>query len=147
MKVLKGKPIVRCLFASATLGALLILSASRVGSSKASGTAQLDFRARSALRSLPVTGIKRLGGETVEILYRNDYEKNITAVVFSVGPSNYIRRDYIYAELEPHQRLTPGATDDLLHHIETAAIIGALHGCASSRQSDLEYQRACIPFM
>jgi hypothetical protein len=106
------------------------ISVFKVGSSKASATIQLDVKARSLLPNLPITSTRQIGRRTFEAIYRNDSDKDITAVVFSVGPSKFIRRDYVVAEQEKDQKLAPGASDSLLHTVDPLSgdvvIIGVL---------------------
>jgi len=97
---------------------LLAISAVRVGSSTASVGSQLDIKARSLFPKLLVTSVTQVDPRTVRVWFRNDYDKDITAIVFSLGPGSTIRRDYLVAEAEEQQRLGPGATDDLLYTVE-----------------------------
>src|SRR5215831_3851561 len=105
MARLVAKQSFRCMLVFLALLMVVSISNFRVGSSKASATIQLDVKARSLLPKLPITSIKQIGRRTFEAIYRNDYDKDITAVVFSVGPSKFIRRDYVVAEQEKDQKL------------------------------------------
>jgi hypothetical protein len=130
MKRLKAKQVFRCVLVLLPLCMAVSSSVFKVGSSKASATIQLDVKARSLLPKLPITSIKQIGSRTFEATYRSDYEKDITAVVFSASPLRFIRRDYIVAEQDKDQKLRSGASDNLLHTVDPLSgdvvITGAL---------------------
>jgi hypothetical protein len=54
--------------------------------------------------------IEHPGKYVLEAVLRNDYKKDITAVVSSVGMNSF-HMDYVYAERESSQKLAPGKSD------------------------------------
>jgi len=110
-----------------------------VRSSRASATGQLDIRASSLFRKLPIISVRQIGPRTVQVIFRNDYEKDITALIFSVGASKVIRRDYILAELEKDQRLSAGAADNLVNTVDPLSrdiVISGVLFSDGSREGD-----------
>ena len=70
---------------------------------------------RSLLPKLEITEVKPVSADTVRFVVRNGYDKDITAVITTLGPGRVIRRDYITAELDKYQKLASGASDDFLY--------------------------------
>jgi hypothetical protein len=68
---------------------------------------------------LEILKTKMLGPNVLQVIMKNGYSKNITAVVAFLGDEKVTRRDYIYAELEENQKLSPGATDEILYTIDS----------------------------
>src|SRR5213075_3215563 len=59
---------------------------------------------RSLVSKLEIVRSKMIGPNTLQVMMRNGYQKDITAVVASMGDEKTIRRDYVYAELERDQK-------------------------------------------
>ncbi|MGA9769603.1 MAG: hypothetical protein WBV94_11220 [Blastocatellia bacterium] len=86
------------------------LSDFRVNASKT----QLEFSVKSPFPELEIIQANLLGLGTVQVIMRNGYKKDITAIVTAVGKDTTVQRDYIYAELEPNQKLSAGGSDKFL---------------------------------
>ena len=99
---------------------LVALSSFKLDGFRASASKkQLDSTVRSLFPELEITEVKQLGEYTLQVIVRNGFKKDITAVVASVGEYSVdkykiVRRDYIPAELEKDQKLSSGASDDFL---------------------------------
>src|ERR1041384_513451 len=63
---------------------------------------------------LEIIQIKRHPNDVLEVIIKNGYPKNITAIAASTEAGQTFNTDYIYAESEINQRLAPGATDMFL---------------------------------
>ncbi len=61
---------------------------------------------------LEIVEIKEVAKELFHVTIKNGYAKNITAIAATAGEEQSFRKDYIYAELESHQQLASGASDD-----------------------------------
>jgi hypothetical protein len=81
--------------------------------------AQLNGTVKSLVSNLEIVQSKMIGPNTLQVIMRNGYKKDITAVVASIGPEKVSRRDYIYSELEQDQKLSPGAADEFLYTIDS----------------------------
>lgn len=81
---------------------------------------QLNPSVRSLVSELEIVQSKMIGPNTLQVIMRNGYQKDITAVVASIGDEKTIRRDYVYAELERDQKLSPGAADEFLYSIDSS---------------------------
>jgi hypothetical protein len=92
------------------------------GSSIESDTAPKQFNpsVNSAVSQLEIIQMKMLGPNVLQVTMRNGCSKDITAVVASIGPTKVTRTDYIFAELEQDQKLSPGATDKFLYTIDSS---------------------------
>src|ERR1051326_3021623 len=75
---------------------------------------QLEFSVKNPFSELEIIQANLLGPGTVQVIMRNGYKKDITAIVTAVGKDITVQRDYIYAELEPNQKLSAGASDVFL---------------------------------
>jgi hypothetical protein len=74
---------------------------------------------QSLASKLEVVQTKMLGPNVFQVIVKNGYSKDITAVVAFLGDEKVTRTDYIYAELERDQKLSPGATDEFLYTIDS----------------------------
>ena len=77
-------------------------------------TKQFNPTVRSEVTKLEIIQTAMLGPNTLQVIMRNGYKKDITAIVTAVGKDITVQRDYIYAELEPNQKLSAGASDVFL---------------------------------
>jgi len=97
---------------------LVALSSFKLDSFRASASKkQLDSTVKSLFPELEITEVKQLGEYTLQVIVRNGFKKDITAVVASVGPYSVdkytiVRREYLVAELEKDQKFSSGASDD-----------------------------------
>lgn len=92
---------------------------------------QINPIVRSLFPELEITEVKQLGEYTLQVIVRNGYKKDITAVVASVGPYSaekykIVRADYIAAELEKDQKLSSGASDMFLFDLGGEIVIRAV---------------------
>lgn len=92
-----------------------------LGSSIKSYVAPKQFNptVKLAVSKLEIIEMKMLGPHVLQVIMKNGYSKDITAVVASIGDYETNRVDYIYAEGEEYQKLSPGATDDFLYGIDS----------------------------
>lgn len=60
---------------------------------------------------LEIVEIKEPAKELFHVTIKNGYAKDITAIAATAGEEQSFRTDYIYAELETHQKLASGASD------------------------------------
>lgn len=61
---------------------------------------------------LEIVEINEVAKELFHVTIKNGYAKDITAIAATAGEEQSFRTDYIYAELESHQKLASGASDD-----------------------------------
>ena len=117
---MKEKSIRWYLVATACLCMTIGLLSFKPERSKTEASAeQLNPTIKSLISKLEIVQSKMIGPNTLQVIMRNGYQKDITAVVASIGPEKVIRRDYIYAELEQDQKLLPGASDEFLYSIDS----------------------------
>lgn len=117
---MKEKSIRPYLFATICLCMAVGLLSFKLDKSKTDASAgQLNPAVKSLVSNLEIVQSKMIGSNTLQVIMRNGYKKDITAVVASIGPEKVIRRDYIYAELEQDQKLSPGAADEFLYSIDS----------------------------
>jgi hypothetical protein len=100
-----------------------------------------EFSVKSVLPGIRITAIMRLGPKVVQVKLRNAYDRDVTAVVASVGDEKFVRVDYIYAELEENQKLAAGMSDEFEYGFEpgdeiviTAVVFGDLTSDGDYRQ-------------
>src|SRR5215831_5273667 len=74
---------------------------------------------RSLVPNLEIVSTNMLGPHVLQVKMKNNYDKDITAVVASIGEEKISRKDYLFAELEREQKLAPGATDEFLYTIDS----------------------------
>jgi hypothetical protein len=120
MKRMKEKSIRSYLFITICLCTLIGLLSFRVDRSKTDASAlQINPSVKSLVSKLEIVQSKMIGPNTLQVIMKNSYQKDITAVVASIGAEKVIRRDYIYAELEQDQKLSAGAADEFLYSIDS----------------------------
>ncbi len=83
------------------------------------GPKQFDPTVKLAVSKLEIIEMKMLSPNVIQVFMRNGYSKDITAVVTSIGERETNRRDYIFAEGEEYQKLSPEAIDDFLYGIDS----------------------------
>src|SRR5215813_8392732 len=79
---------------------------------------QYNPSVKSLVPHLEIISTKMVGPHVLEVMMRNGYQKDITAVVAFRGDDRYSRRDYLFAEVEQDQKLSPGATDRFVYTID-----------------------------
>jgi hypothetical protein len=107
-------------FILALIGCVILIGA---GSSSFRSLKKLEQSAPEELRSsvvtllpeLEIVKVELLSNTAIEVTLKNGYDSDITAIAASVGSRRFFYSDYIYAELERHQKLAPGATDSFLY--------------------------------
>jgi hypothetical protein len=113
------------------------------GSSIKSNIAPKQFNpsVKSVVSKLEIIETKMLGPNVLQVIMRNGYSKDITAVVASIGEEKVTRRDYIFAEREQSQKLSPGATDEFSYTIDSNeqenVVIKAVLFSDMTREGDL----------
>jgi hypothetical protein len=80
---------------------------------------QFNLSVKCLASKLEILQTKMLGPNVLQVIMKNGYPKDITAVVTFIGDEKVTRTDYIYAELEKDQKLSPGATDEFLYSIDS----------------------------
>lgn len=93
-----------------------------LGSSMKSNTAprQLNPSVKSLVPKLEVIQTKMLGPHVLEVIMKNNYSKDITAVVAAIGDYKVTRTGFMYAEAERDQKLSPGATYDFSYTVDSS---------------------------
>src|SRR5215813_5198939 len=102
---------------SVLAGACVFLFGSSINSNQKQE--QYNPSVKSLVSHLEIVSTKMLGPNVLEVMMRNGYQKDLTAVVAFKGPDSYSRRDYIFAEMEQDQNLSPGATDRFVYTIDS----------------------------
>lgn len=109
---------------------VLGLSAFMLNSNKVKANKkQIEFQVTTNLKELEIVQTNQLGPSTLQVIIKNGYQKDITALVASSNGDKDFRRDYVYAELEKDQKLAAGASDEFLYNLnpgEYLAITGVL---------------------
>jgi hypothetical protein len=115
MKRIKARASI--LYLLAGLGTCILL----FGSFTKSNTAQQQFNpiVTTEVPKLEIIQTKMLGPNVLEVIMRNGYSKDITAVVASIGDTKTTRTDYIFAEREQSQTLSPGETDNFTYTVDS----------------------------
>src|SRR6185503_8589394 len=80
---------------------------------------QFNPTVRSEVSKLEIIQTAMLGPNALQVIMKNGYSKDITAVVAAFGDEKVTRVDYIFAELEERQKLSPGATDEFSYTIDS----------------------------
>ena len=80
---------------------------------------QFNPTVRSEVSKLEIIQTGMLGPNALQVIMKNGYSKDITAVVAAIGNHKTTRTDYIFAELEHRQQLSPGATDEFSYTIDS----------------------------
>jgi hypothetical protein len=118
---MKKESFSRYLFLTGCLCMAIVLLSFKPNSFKTDASKkQRSPLVRSLVSKLEIVQSKMIGPNTLQVIMRNGYQKDITAVVASLGDEKTIRRDYIYAELERDQKLSPGAADEFLYSIDSS---------------------------
>ena len=81
---------------------------------------QFNPTVRSEISKLEIIQTAMLGPNVLQVIMKNGCSKDITAVVASIEDHKTTRRDYIYAEMEQDQKLSPGATDEFSYGIDSS---------------------------
>ena len=117
---MKEESIRRYSFATICLCLAIGLLSFKLDKSRTDASAdQLNPAVKSLVSNLEIVQSKMIGPNILQVIMRNGYQKDITAVVASIGPNKVIRRDYLYAELQRDQTLSPGAADEFLYSIDS----------------------------
>ena len=101
-----------------SLGGCILLFGSSIKSDIA--PKQFNPSVKSAVSKLEIIQTQMLGPRVLQVIMKNGYSKDITAVVASIGPDKVTRTDYIFAEMEQHQKLSPGETDIFIYTIDSS---------------------------
>lgn len=64
---------------------------------------------------LQILDIKQLANDVIEVVIKNGYQKNITAIAASAGGNQSFHTDFTYAESESNQKIPPGGSDRFLY--------------------------------
>lgn len=80
---------------------------------------QFNPTVRSEVSKLEIIQTAMLGPNVLQVIMKNGYSTDITAVVAYIGDHKTTRTDYIYAEMEQDQKLSPGATDYFIYTIDS----------------------------
>lgn len=140
IKVIALKPYLLIFFC---ISIVVILSSFKLGSFKANAyKKQIESQVKTSLKELEMTQAQELGPGIIQVIIKNGYQKDITAIVAS-SEGKFFRRDYIFAELEKDQKLSPGASDEFLYNLEpgeNAVITAVLFADMSSagNRSDIQ---------
>ena len=81
---------------------------------------QFNPTVRSEVSKLEIIQTAMLGPNVLQVIMKNGYSKDITAVVAAIGDHKTTRTDYIFAEMGQYQKLSPGATDEFLYGIASS---------------------------
>jgi hypothetical protein len=96
---------------------VLVLSSFSLESFRANAYKQsIESEVKTSLTGLRIEQITRLGPGTIQVIIKNEYSKDITAVAASSSRGTDFRRNYISAESEKNQKLSPGASDDFSYN-------------------------------
>jgi len=108
--------------------AVIALSAFNLNSFKASAyKKRSNSQVTTFLKGLEITQVKELIPSLIQVIIKNNYPKDITAVV-ATSPGKFFRTDYIFAEMEKDQKLAPGASDEFVYNLNPGenAVISAV---------------------
>jgi hypothetical protein len=125
----KAAAVTRYALGFAAFLAVTALTGSKVNVRSASAPrTQVDLPAitTSLCPGMEVVSERLVAGSTVEVIMRNGYGKDITAVVARIGTDTTERTDYIGAELEKDQKISPGGTDRFLFDRQPVVIKAVL---------------------
>ena len=96
----------------------LILSAFNLNSTKVKANKkQIESQVTTSLKELEIVQVNQLGPSTLQVIIKNGYQKDITALVASSNGDKDFRRDYVFSELEKDQKLGAGASDEFLYNL------------------------------
>ncbi len=109
---------------------------------------QFNPSVRSEVTKLEIIQTAMLGPNVLQVIMKNGYAKDITAVVTYIGDHKTSRTDYIYAELEHRQKLSPGATDEFSYGITSSEdeniVIKAVLFSDMTREGDFRAIRSVL---